>query len=104
MTEKMIDDVWSYADSYRRVFKRFGRPSSFDLIGQYSYTARGVFLARRQAQAEAVRALGELTGPLGALLGAGWRLRVRYRALGQMERVLRVYTEPGRGREAEAGI
>jgi hypothetical protein len=41
MTETMFDNAWLYAASYRRVFRQFGRPSAFDLIGSYLYTARG---------------------------------------------------------------
>jgi hypothetical protein len=94
MTESMFDNAWLYATSYRRVFRQFGRPSAFDLIGSYVYTARGVFLADRP-RAEVVGALGELTGPLSALLSAGWRVRARLRALSQMSAVLAKHTGPG---------
>ncbi len=99
MTETMLDDAWLYATSYRRVFRQFGRPSAFDLIGSYVYTARGIFLADRP-QAEVVGALGELTGPLSALLSAGWRVRTRLRAPSQMSAMLAKYT--GRGPESAA--
>jgi hypothetical protein len=99
MTETMFDNVWLYATSYRRVFRQFGRSSAFDMIGSYVYTARGVFLADRP-QVQVVAALGELTGPLSALLSAGWRVRARLRALSQMSAVLAKYT--GRGLECAA--
>jgi hypothetical protein len=94
MTETMFDSAWLYATSYRRVFRLFGRPSAFDLIGSYLYTARGVFLADRP-RAEVVGALGELTGPLSALLSAGWRVRARLRTLSRMSALLAKYTGPG---------
>lgn len=92
ITRQLWDDIEWYAGTFSSV-RVIGRPSLQDLLIQYIFGARAIYLSKIP-QADKLRILGAISEPLQVAFAARWPI-ARGRALTRLPEVLDRYVPSG---------